>query len=92
MSLVQLRMSLGVRKLGSCIHDRALHTRGPQTLAQVRAFVSGNEAIPFTLTDRQAVYGWIADTLKQFHYRGCTRADRGALHGTLSGNHHAQAV
>jgi len=56
-----------------------LHTQGLQTLAQVRAFVSGNEAISFTLTERQAAYGWMADTLKQFHYGSCTRADKGVL-------------
>jgi hypothetical protein len=42
-----------------------LHTRGLQTLAQVQAFVSGNEPISFTLEDRQAAYGWMADTLGQ---------------------------
>lgn len=56
-----------------------LHTQGLQTLSQVRAFVSGNEAISFTLTDRQAAYGWMANTLKQFHYGHCSRADKGVL-------------
>jgi transposase InsO family protein len=56
-----------------------LHTQGLQTLAQVRAFVSGVDPISFTLTDRQAAYGWMADTLKRFHYGGCTRADKGVL-------------
>ena len=45
-----------------------LHPQGLQTLAQVRAFVYGNKAISFTLTDRHAAYGWMADTLRQFHY------------------------
>lgn len=56
-----------------------LHTQGLKTLAQVQAFVSSNEAISFTLTDRVAAYGWMADTLKQFHYGRCTRADKGVL-------------
>ena len=56
-----------------------LHTQGLQTLAQVRAFVSGNEAISFTLTDRLAAYGWMADTLILFNYAHCTRADKGVL-------------
>ncbi|MBI5658741.1 MAG: hypothetical protein HZC43_04140 [Nitrosomonadales bacterium] len=42
-----------------------LHTQGLQTLAQVRAFVSGSEPISFTLADRHAAYDWMADTLKQ---------------------------
>ena len=50
-----------------------LHTQGLQTLAQVRAFVSGNEPISFTLEDRHAAYGWMADTLKLFHYGRCNR-------------------
>ncbi|MBL8510302.1 MAG: hypothetical protein JNM52_01540, partial [Betaproteobacteria bacterium] len=46
------------------------HTLGLQTLVQVRAFVSGNEAIAFTLTDRATAYGWMADTLTHFRYGG----------------------
>ena len=56
-----------------------LHTQGLKTLAQVQAFVSSNEAIPFTLTDRLAAYGWMTDTLKQFHYGRCSRTDKGVL-------------
>lgn len=39
-----------------------LHTQRLHTLAQVRAFVAGSEALSFTLTDRQTTYGWMADT------------------------------
>lgn len=56
-----------------------LHTQGLQALAQVRAFVSGNEPISFTLEDRPIAYGWMADTLRQFGYGGCNRADKGVL-------------
>ena len=56
-----------------------LHTQGLKTLAQVQAFVSSNEAITFTLTDRVAAYNWMTDTLKQFHYGRCTRPDKGVL-------------
>ena len=56
-----------------------LHTQGLQTLAQVRAFVSGNEAISFTLTDRHVAYGWITGTLRQFGYTRCKRTDKGVL-------------
>jgi len=48
-------------------------------LAQVRAFVSGNEPISFMLEDRHAAYGWITDTLRQFGYGRCNRADKGVL-------------
>lgn len=57
----------------------SLQTQGLQTLAQVRAFVSGNEPISFTLTDRQATYSWMADTLRQFGYVRCKRPDKGML-------------
>lgn len=57
----------------------SLHNQRLKTLAQVQAFVSSNEAISFTLTDRVAAYGWMTDTFKQFHYGRCTRADKGVL-------------
>ena len=56
-----------------------VHTQGLHTWAQVRAFVSGNEPISFTLTDRHATDGGMADTLRQFGYVRGTRADKGAL-------------
>ena len=42
-----------------------LQTQGLQTVAQVRAFVSGVDPISFTLTDRYATYSWMADTLRE---------------------------
>lgn len=56
-----------------------LQIQGLKTLAHVPAFVASSEAISFTLTDRTAAYGWITDTLKQFHYRRCMRAQKGVL-------------
>lgn len=56
-----------------------IHTQGLQTLAQVRTFISGNEAAAFTLTDRIAAYSWMSDTLKRFHYGRCSRSDKGVL-------------
>lgn len=56
-----------------------LHTQGLQTLAQVRAFVSGVDPISFTLEDRHAAYDWMAGTLRQFGYGRCKRADKGML-------------
>ena len=61
-----------------------LHTQGLQTLVQVRAFVEGNEPISFTLADRHAAYGWMADTLRHFGYAHCKRAGRGVLRQFLS--------
>ena len=64
-----------------------LHTQGLQTLAQVRAFVSGNEPISFTLEDRRAAYGWMADTLRQLDYVRCKRTDKGVLRKYLGYSH-----
>jgi hypothetical protein len=61
-----------------------IQTQGLKTLAQVQAFVVSNEALSFTLTDRIAAYDWMTDTLKQFHYACCTRADKGMLRQYLS--------
>jgi len=61
-----------------------LQTAGLQTLAQVRAFVEGNEPVSFTLTDRTAAHLWMADTLKRFRYKRCTRADKGLLRRYLA--------
>ena len=72
-----------------------LHTQGLKTLAEVQAFVSSNEAISFTLTDRVAAYGWMTDTLKQFHYGRCSRADKGVLRqylGKVTGFSRAQVA
>ncbi len=56
-----------------------VHTQGLQTLAQLRAFVEGNKPVSFTLTDRHAAYGWMADTLGPFSYVRGNRTDRGTL-------------
>ena len=48
-------------------------------MAQVRAFVSGNEPISFTLENRHAAYDWMADTLRQFGYARCKRSEKGML-------------
>ncbi len=72
-----------------------LHTQRLKTLAQVQAFVSSSEALSFTLTDRIAAYGWMTDTLKQFHYGHCTRADKGVLRqylGKVTGFSRAQVA
>ena len=61
-----------------------LHTQGLQTLAQIRAFVEGNEPVSFTLTDRHAAYDWMADTLRHFSYVRGNRADRGTLRRYLT--------
>ncbi|QJD28946.1 DDE-type integrase/transposase/recombinase [Methylococcus geothermalis] len=61
-----------------------LQTAGLQTLAQVRAFVEGNEPVSFTLTDRTAAHLWMTDTLKRFRYMHCTRTDKGLLRRYLA--------
>jgi transposase InsO family protein/DNA-binding MarR family transcriptional regulator len=61
-----------------------MQTAGLHTLAQVRAFVEGNEPIAFTLTDRGAAHQWMAETLKRFRYVHGLRADKGLLRRYLA--------
>ena len=61
-----------------------LQTAGLQTLAQVRAFVEGNQPVSFTLTDRTASHLWMTETLKRFRYAHGSRADKGLLRRYLA--------
>ena len=61
-----------------------LQTAGLQTLAQVCAFVAGNQPVSFTLTDRSSAHLWMAETLKRFRYARCARADKGMLRRYLA--------
>lgn len=61
-----------------------LQTAGLQTLAQVRAFVEGNEPVSFALTDRIAAHLWMTETLRRFRYKHCARADKGLLRRYLT--------
>lgn len=53
-------------------------------MAQVRAFVEGNEPVSFTLADRTTAHAWMTDTLKRFRFAHCTRADKGLLRRYLA--------
>ena len=53
-------------------------------MAQVRAFVEGSEDVSFTLNDRNAAHSWMTQTLKQFRYACCSRADKGVLRRYLA--------
>lgn len=61
-----------------------LQTQAIRTLAQVRAFVEGNEPVAFTLTDRTTACAWMGDCLKQFDYPRLRRADKGLLRRYLA--------
>lgn len=61
-----------------------LQTAGLQTLAQVRAFVEGNEPIAFALTDRRTAHLWMTETRRRFRYRHLARADKGLLRQYLA--------
>jgi hypothetical protein len=56
-----------------------LKTQGLQTLEQVRGFLDGSEPLSFAAPQRQAAYGFVADPLRQFAYRGLGKADRGVV-------------
>ena len=60
-----------------------LQTERLQRLGQIRAFVSGNEAVDFELVDRPSAYGFIRRTLAQFGYRSLGKADKGTVRAYL---------
>ena len=55
-----------------------------RTLAQVRQILEGTQALQFRRPEDDAGrYGWIAQVLKRFAYRGLRRAERGVVLGYL---------
>ena len=56
-----------------------IETRRLRTIAQLRAFVEGNEAVDFQPRDRDEAYGFVRDTLERFGYRRLGRRDRGVV-------------
>ena len=54
-------------------------TRRLRTIAQLRAFVEGNEAVDFQPRDRDEAYGFVRDTLERFGYGRLGRRDRGVV-------------
>ena len=56
-----------------------IETRRLRTIAQLRAFVEGNEAVDFQPRDRDEAYGFVRDTLERFAYGRIGRRDRGVI-------------
>lgn len=80
----QRELSLEGRKLDHGGMIVTLQTQGLQTQEQVRAFVEGNAAAFFTLTDRASAHAWMSETLRRFGYKTATRAERGVLRQYLA--------
>ena len=53
-----------------------LRTERIRTLDQLRAFLDGNEAADFELTDRTSAYAFVRRTLVRFEYHGPGRPDK----------------
>jgi transposase InsO family protein len=56
-----------------------LKTQQLSSLEQVRSFMAGTEAVPFTTQRHQDRYQWVAQSLKQFGYARLRRAERGLI-------------
>ena len=56
-----------------------LKTQTLSNLDQVRAFLAGTDAVPFTTPTEQDRYCWVAQSLQQFRYSRLCRADRGVI-------------
>lgn len=61
-----------------------LKTQHLRNLEQVRAFMAGTCAVPFTTQAHQDRYQWVAQSLKQFAYARLRRAERGLILRFLS--------
>src|ERR1019366_10154828 len=56
-----------------------LKTQQLSGLEQVRSFMAGTDAVPFTTQAHQDRYQWAALSLKQFAYERLRRAERGLI-------------
>lgn len=56
-----------------------IETRRLRTIAQLRAFVEGTEAMDYQLRERDEAYGFVRDTLGRFAHGRLGRRDRGAV-------------
>src|SRR5664279_2668716 len=56
-----------------------LKTQQLSNLEQVRSFMAGTAAVPFTTPGHQDRYHWVAQSLKQFGYSKLRRAERGLM-------------
>lgn len=56
-----------------------LRTERIRTLTQVRAFLEGNQAADFELTDRASAYALLRRTLVRFEYHGLRKPDKGLV-------------
>jgi len=56
-----------------------LKTQLLSSLEQVRSFMAGTDAVPFTTQTHQDRYQWVVRSLKQFAYERLRRAERGLI-------------
>ena len=56
-----------------------LKTQQLSSLEQVRAFMAGTDAVPFTTQAHQDRYQWMTVSLKRFAYERLRRAERGLI-------------
>ena len=56
-----------------------LKTQQLSSLEQVRSFMAGTDAVPFTTQAHQDRYQWMTVSLKQFAYERLRRAERGLI-------------
>jgi hypothetical protein len=55
----------------------SVQTRGPLSLEQIRALVEARGDVRFKGRDRQQVYGWVNQTLREQSYETLKRSERG---------------
>lgn len=68
---------------------------GKMSLAEIRAFLTGSEAVQFAAQGRQETYEWVERTLRGHDYARLGRADKGVLRqyvGKMTGLSRAQVT
>ena len=72
-----------------------MHEAEKLNLEQIEAFLKASEAIRFEGENRQQVYGWVEQVLRQQQYQKQGRAARGLLRrylGKMTGRSRAQVT
>jgi hypothetical protein len=61
-----------------------LQTQGLKTLDDLRGFLAGSQAVEIHTPNREAAYGFIAQTLSRFGYARLGKGDKGLMRAYLA--------
>lgn len=61
-----------------------LHSKRPQTLEEIRAFLTGSTPLDFEVPSREEAYHWIEASLRELAYLRLGKADKGLVRAYLA--------